>query len=100
MRTLVTTYDCAIAFPETSLPKFSSESNKVTINPSQKVPKHAAKSPGNGMIVFTTSLLPLRRLALCDLALLLQVNIPALRCTSSVFQGESEDSIALLDSVF
>jgi hypothetical protein len=26
--------------------------------------------------------------------------MPALRCTSSVFQGESEDSIGLFDSVF
>lgn len=58
MRTLVTTYDCAIAFPETSLPKFSSESNKVTINPGQKVLKHAAKSPGNGMTVLPSAFFP------------------------------------------
>jgi hypothetical protein len=36
------TYDCALALPETSLPKFSSERDKVTIDPHQKVLKHAA----------------------------------------------------------
>ena len=58
MCTLVRTYDCAIAFPETSLPKFSSESNKVTINPSQKVLKHAVSPLAMGMTILPSAFFP------------------------------------------
>lgn len=48
----------------------------------------------------TIRLLALRRFALADLALLLQINIPTLRCTGGIFQRKSEDCIAILDGVF
>jgi hypothetical protein len=51
MSALVRTYDCAIAFPDTSLPKSSSESNKVTVDLSQT----CGQSPGNGTIVLPSA---------------------------------------------
>ena len=47
----------------------------------------------------TVSLFALRRLALCNLALLLEINIPTFRCTGCVFQREREDGVTLLDGV-
>ena len=72
----------------------------MTINPKSESAQTCGKVPLQWYDRLTISLLPLRRLALCDLALLLQVNMPALRFTSSVFQSEGEDSIGLFDSVF
>jgi hypothetical protein len=48
----------------------------------------------------TICLLALRCLALCNFALLLQINMPTLCCTRGIFQCKREDGIALLNSVF
>jgi hypothetical protein len=55
---LAMTHDCAFAFPETSLPKFSSESDRVTIRSLQNALKICENSAAPCMAILPFAFLP------------------------------------------
>jgi hypothetical protein len=55
---LAITHDCAFAFPETSLSKFSSESDKVTIEPRQRGAQIRCNSPATCLTISPFAFLP------------------------------------------
>ena len=90
---------CALALPETSLPKSSSESERVTgcTRRGQLLRINCATKEKKKKRILTSRLGPRAR---GDGALLLEVDVPALGLPGLVLQGEGEYGIPLFNGVF
>lgn len=88
---------CALPLPATRLPKSASESWRVTGEIVHWSAVHLLPERGFPSAQHTVGLLAE---ALGNLALALQVDVPALGLSGGVLEGKGVDTVSLLDGVF